>query len=975
VDTDDERVTEYTYDNDGNQLTVKILGDTETAEALTVMAYDDKGNMTSLTDPEEKVTLFTSYDVMGNVLTKEDAREKEWSYTYDDAGRLKTVTDPMTHVTEFFYDEVGNKIREKDAEEKETVFEYDDRGNLVKRTDAAGKATLFEYNSQGKLLKQTDPEGKEIRYEYDVDGRLAKTIDGNGNEIVMEYEAAAVSGCQTCSGSAGSNQPSRIVYPTFEKAYKYDLRGRKTEERDVLSETEEYLTTFAYDDVGNLVLKVDKEEKETKYEYDALNRLKKVIDPEINETKYFYDGRDNLIRLEDAKNQITRFEYDRNNRLKKEIRPMGEETVYEYDGVGNLVKKTDSKGQVTEYVYDDAGKLAEIRYFEPVDHVNPVKVVSFSYDDVGNLKSYDDGTTSANYDYDDVYRKISETVNYGSSTKTFHYDYYDNGLKRSFTDPSGVTYEYTYDANNQLASVDIPGQGAITYTSYKWNRPETITLPGGANKEYVYDPLMRIKQIRSRDPAQNVLMQYAYAYDKMDNITEKDTEHGPYAYGYDDLYRLTTVANPTQPDEGFTYDPVGNRLMENGVTGEWTYNLNNELQTFDEVSFEYDDNGNMVRKTDNGVVTNYVYNIEDRLTEVWNGDVGTGSLIASYYYDPFGRRLWKDVGGTKAYFLYADEGLVGEYDGSGNEIKTYGYVPGSTWTTDPLFMKVGNEYYFYQNDHLGTPQKMMSVNGAVVWSAKYKSFGEADVEVETVANNLRFPGQYFDEETESAYNRYRYYDPSLGKYLNTDPIGFLGEDINLYGYAWKNPATIIDPLGLKSKTPKVYCCNSDGTVNTECCENRSPNEKAGAWAQYQYEIGNKKYTNPTGIRSGWKCSTFVWDAYRKGARLPESSIPRGRKYPNWPARSNELADPKFKPNVLPEVKWGFQLEPGDIVGWESSGDMGHVGIVGCSGKIINARQFQIDSYNVYFSSARIYYEVWENRHPVYRRPNLDVSAK
>jgi len=443
-----------------------------------------------------------------------------------------------------------------------------------------------------KFLKQTAPEGKEVLYEYDLNGSLAKTIDGNGNEIVMEYEAAAGSGCQTCSGSAGSNQPSRIVYPTFAKAYKYDTRGRKTEERDVLNETEEYLTTFAYDEAGNLVLKVDKEDKETRYEYDALNRLKKVIDLDLNETKYFYDDRDNLIRLEDAKNQTTRFEYDRNNRLKKEIRPMGEETFYEYDEVGNLVKKTDPKGQVTEYGYDDAGKLTEIRYFNPVDLVNPVKVVSFTYDNVGNLESYDDGITSASYDYDDLYRKTSETVNYGPFTKTFHYDYYDNGLKKSFADPSGVTYEYTYDANNQLASVMIPGQGAITYTSYKWNRPETVNLPGGTNKEYQYDPLMRVKQITSRDPAQNVLMQYAYAYDKMDNITGKDTEHGSYAYMYDDLYRLTTVDNPTLADEGFTYDSVGNRLMENGVTGEWTYNTNNELQSYDDVSLEYDDNGN-----------------------------------------------------------------------------------------------------------------------------------------------------------------------------------------------------------------------------------------------------------------------------------------------------------------------------------------------------------------------------------------------
>ncbi|GAH55494.1 unnamed protein product, partial [marine sediment metagenome] len=152
----------------------------------------------------------------------------------------------------------------------------------------------------------------------------------------------------------------------------------------------------------------------------------------------------------------------------------------------------------------------------------------------------------------------------------------------------------------------------------------------------------------------------------------------------------------------------------------------------------------MTQKTAGGVITKFCYNTEDRLERVEEGD---RTLIAAYYYDPFGRRLWKEAGGVKTYFLYADEGLIGEYDASGAEIKTYGYKPGSTWTTDPLFMKEGGNYYFYHNDHLGTPQKMTAVNGAVVWSAKYSSFGKATVEVEAVANNLRFPGQYFDHET------------------------------------------------------------------------------------------------------------------------------------------------------------------------------------------------------------------------------------
>jgi len=187
----------------------------------------------------------------------------------------------------------------------------------------------------------------------------------------------------------------------------------------------------------------------------------------------------------------------------------------------------------------------------------------------------------------------------------------------------------------------------------------------------------------------------------------------------------------------------------------------------------------MAKKTIGGVVTNFIYNVEDRLIEVRDG---SDSLIASYYYDPFGRRLWKEVGGTRTYFIYSDEGLIGEYDAIGKEIKTYGYMPGATWTTDPLFMKEGGDYYFYQNDHLGTPQKMAGVNGGAVWSAKYSSFGEATVDGSSnITNNLRFPGQYFDEETGLHYNYHRYYDPMTARYLRTDPLNIGTFDIYAKG--------------------------------------------------------------------------------------------------------------------------------------------------------------------------------------------------
>ncbi|MCP3950600.1 MAG: hypothetical protein GY697_00025, partial [Desulfobacterales bacterium] len=311
-----------------------------------------------------------------------------------------------------------------------------------------------------------------------------------------------------------------------------------------------------------------------------------------------------------------------------------------------MVEKTDAKGQKAVYVYDDAGRMETIRYFAATDLVNPVKTVTFTYDNVGNLKSYDDGTTTGTYGYDENHRKVTETVNYGTFSLTNTYDYYANGLKKTYTGPDNFPYGYTYDTNNQLTGVSIPGQGMITISAYNWTRPAGMTLPGGAKKTFEYDPLMRVKKILSKDPGGNALVDYAYTYDKVDNITAKNTEHGGYGYQYDDLYRLKDVDNPaTAADEAFTYDGVGNRLTAADTAGNWSYNQNNELGGFDNTTYEYDVNGNMTQKSVDGSVTSYVYNTEDRLTQVWSGEVGSGSLAASYYYDPFGRRLWKEVSG------------------------------------------------------------------------------------------------------------------------------------------------------------------------------------------------------------------------------------------------------------------------------------------------------------------------------------------
>ncbi|MCP4756838.1 MAG: hypothetical protein GY866_38740, partial [Proteobacteria bacterium] len=186
------------------------------------------------------------------------------------------------------------------------------------------------------------------------------------------------------------------------------------------------------------------------------------------------------------------------------------------------------------------------------------------------------------------------------------------------------------------------------------------------------------------------IMSRAYQHSLSGNLKSKNTEHGSYSYQYDELHRLIEAKNPLNDDEAYTYDALGNRKTSQGVPGVWNYNANNELTGYGNASFDHDANGNMTHKNVGLDKNVFIYDVEDRLVRV---EDETGSIIADYYYDPFGRRLWKEVDGARTYFVYSDEGLIGEYDESGTEIKSYVYAPDSVWTTDPLFQKSGGEYY------------------------------------------------------------------------------------------------------------------------------------------------------------------------------------------------------------------------------------------------------------------------------------------
>ncbi|NVZ92215.1 RHS domain-containing protein, partial [Pseudomonas yamanorum] len=194
------------------------------------------------------------------------------------------------------------------------------------------------------------------------------------------------------------------------------------------------------------------------------------------------------------------------------------------------------------------------------------------------------------------------------------------------------------------------------------------------------------------------------------------------------------------------------------------------------------------------LVTEYRYDCQHRLISVTQPD-GTE---AAYRYDPFGRRIAKTLNGQTIEFFWQGDTLIAEH--SADHHQSYLYEPNSF---RPLALLKGYgpedvKPFHYQLDHLGTPQELTAPDGEIVWSAHYRAYGQiAKLDVNTLTNPLRFQGQYFDPESGLHYNRHRYYNPDIGRYLTPDPVKLAG-GLNGYQYV-PNPTGWVDPLGLACK--------------------------------------------------------------------------------------------------------------------------------------------------------------------------------
>ena len=762
-------------------------------------AWDDNGRVTVFNaDGSQEVYV---HDQRARLIQRVDPDGAEHFKSYDEKGRLTVEQNPLGAVTAYQYDEAGRLVALFPGDDEPTTYEHDNGFvRVVRRGEAVWK---YERNEQGDVTRKIDPDGHITDYTYNKHGQLIGVwYPDHSSQRLVWNERGQLLEEQLPNGGI--------------KRYRYDDIGRQIAREDEHGA----LTQYQWDGVGRLVRvvlpggacreysynpygKITAERDElgnvTRYEYaDGLHLISRRINADGTQVKYRYDNvRLLLTEIENEVGEIYGLQYHPNGLIQQETGFDRQRTAYVYDLNGNLQEKTeygdDGSQLITCYERDHAGRLVR-------KNLPDGSIVDYAYDRQGNLLSVEDGHWALAYEYDAQNRLTAEHQGWG----TLRYGYDACGQLKNLRLPDNNRLVFNHAKGGHLATVELNGS-LLTSHLFKSGQ-EHQRQQGQLLSHYYYDDQQRL-HAHAVTQQDHYLYQRQYDYDKSGNLTRLlDTRKGDHHYQYDPLNRLTRADHSQDVQERFGHDPAGNLLMQDrpgpdAVSG-------NRLISQGDNHYDYDAFGNLIRERcgkDHLLVTEYRYDCQHRLI----GITKPNGQTASYRYDPFGRRISKTVDGITTEFFWQGDKLIAEHHK--DKHRSYIYEPDSF---RPLVMLEGygpktTKPYHYQLDHLGTPQELTTPDGEIVWSAHYRAYGEISrLDIGKIDNPIRFQGQYFDEESGLHYNRHRYYNPDIGRYLTPDPVKLAG-GINTYQYV-PSPTGWVDPLGLNTCPGGDGCNPSSG---------------------------------------------------------------------------------------------------------------------------------------------------------------------
>jgi RHS repeat-associated protein len=721
-------------------------------------AYNDKGLPTTITLTDiaasKSRSVSLGYNTLSQLVTINGPRtdvQDVTTITYHicntgyQCGQVATITNALGQVTTFgSYNGHGQPLSITDPNGTVTTITYDLR-QRVTSMQVQGETTAYEYWPTGQMKRVTLPDNTYIALTYDDAHRLIGVTDSSGNRIAYTLD------------NAGNTTHADVYDPSnalaFTSSAVFDGLNRLYESKGALNQT----THFAYDSKGNPLSSTDPANRTSTLSYDQLNRLVSTADPTYAVTQYGYDAKDNLTTVRDPRNLLTSYVYNGLGDLTSLISPDTGTTTSTFDNAGNTKTVTDARGQTVTYSYDALDRITQASFSDQTH--------SYQYDQgangIGRLTQVTDASGSTSFTYNATGRLASKTQASSGVSKTINYGYNAAGQLTSVATPSGQAVVYLY-SDGRVTGINVNGSAVLNQATYAPFGPITGWIWGnGETTSRAYDTDGRITANASAGTS-------TYTYNNDSSIASR-TDNTPVAASLSN--GLTT----------FAVSPNTNQL--NSVTGALTY------------VYSYDSVGNMLS---DGTRT-FTYNAAGRMSSALNAGVTT-----TYAYNALGQRVKKSNSTGTTYFVYDEAGhLLGEYDSAGALIQEL------VWLDDiPVASIRANEngngigVFYIHTDHLNAPTKLTrSTDNAIVWRWDHDPYGNGTPNEDPDGNglfvslNLRYPGQYFDQETGLLYNWNRYYDPQSGRYVSSDPIGLEG-GINTYAYVGGNPISFYDQYGL-----------------------------------------------------------------------------------------------------------------------------------------------------------------------------------
>ena len=720
-----------------------------------------------------------------------------WHYKHNEQGKLLESVSPESRCRAFEYDPLGRLVCTINADQTYTHHSYNQFGLLEKKTHSSGATEGFEYNEFGQCIKHQFPDGEIEFKEFNALGQLVRHQHSNGlqeravfDKYGRQVEKSADTGSRTQWWWNDSHQLLAKKVDQSLIRYSYDERDRV----NGVAYPHGLISGFERNE-SNFLTRLyfqsseDGTSREHRYQYDEVGRVKQVHTPK-GTTQIVWGNFAQPTEIVKPDQSSFSFSYDAERNLISIERSDGCQYKFEYTPDGQISQTTSFDQVQTNYTYDRAERLSEILHCSGR--------ISFEYDQVGHIarvKAHGKNRGVEDHYLHTLGGKLIRAHNRFSNVSytylgtklvseeqgrfSFTNQYQDNGLLRSQRYDDGTEVIYEHDQFGTVCGLTIYSNGSEREDSIKFEYDELqrlsiITCSAGKERRE-FDGIGRLK----RQTWTGFERKYYFNAQHFLSLII-DSEKGSQHYQYDELGQLERVKTETS-EESYVYDSYGN------FNDESAQRKHDRLIEHHGIRYDYDELGNRNSSQGNGQEQYCTYDAKGQLI-----GVESEGHLCQFEYDALGRRTKKISENGTTEFIWQGSHLVGEYSRSG--YRWYLYQPNSFV---PLALIENGECYFYQCNQIGTPERLVDSIGQVVWQATYDTFGFAHVEIETVKNNLRLQGQYFDIETGLHYNLARYYDPQIGRFIQPDPLGLLG-GTNHYQFA-PNPVSWVDPLGLCAK--------------------------------------------------------------------------------------------------------------------------------------------------------------------------------